>query len=322
MDNPNIVFLDGHTLNPGDTDWAPFERLGRFTAYDRTREEEVVDRAREADILIVNKTRLADHHFLRLPRLALVCVAATGYDSVDAEAARRRGIPVCNAAGYGTEAVAQMAIALLLEATNNVGQYAADNRAGRWSRGKDFCYWSSPVTELWGKRMGIVGFGHIGQAVARIAHALGMDIWAATSKSPAELPPYVSPHAADDLFRHCDVVSLNCPLTAENAAFVNASLLATCRPGLILVNTARGGLVDDQAVADALHDGRLGAYCCDVLSTEPPPADHPLLAAPRCYVTPHIGWATVEARRRLMELVAQNVADFLAGHPRNVVNGL
>ncbi len=316
----NIVFLDGHTLNPGDMTWEIFERLGHFSVYDRTLPDEVLARAADADILIVNKTRLTADHFAALSRLRLVCVAATGYDLVDVSAARARGIPVCNAAGYGTEAVAQMTMALLLEATNRVGEYAAANRSGFWSRSKDFCCWDAPLTELAGKSMGIVGLGHIGQAVARMARAFGMKIYAATSKPASALPDDVSVLTIDALFRRCDVISLNCPLTPENTRFVNASLLATVRPGLILLNTARGRLVDDEAVADALRQGRLGAYCCDVLSQEPPRPDHPLLTAPRTFVTPHIGWASVEARNRLMQIVADNITAFLAGKPQNVVN--
>lgn len=316
----NIVFLDGYTLNPGDMEWTLFERFGNFTAYDRTRPEDVLQRAREADILIVNKTRLTAEHFDQLSRLRLVCVAASGYDVVDIRAARSHGVPVCNAAGYGTESVAQLTMALLLEATSHVGEYAAANRAGMWSGSEDFCCWNEPLTELSGKTMGIVGFGHIGSAVARLAHAFGMHIVAHTSKSPNALPAYVVPASLDKLFAESHVVSLNCPLTAGNRAFVNAKLLAGCRPGLLLLNTARGGLIDDTAVADALRTGRLGAYCCDVLSEEPPRADHPLLAAPRCYVTPHVGWATLEARQRLIETIADNIRNFMDGHPTNVVN--
>lgn len=316
----NIVFLDGYTLNPGDTEWTLFEQFGNFTAYDRTRPEDIVQRAREADILIVNKTRLTAEHFDQLSRLRLVCVAASGYDVVDIRAARAHGVTVCNAAGYGTESVAQLTMALLLEATSHVGEYAAANRAGMWTRSKDFCCWNEPLTELCGKTMGIIGFGHIGSAVARLAHAFGMKIIAYTSKSQDSLPEYVMPTSIDNLFRESHVVSLNCPLTAENQAFVNAELLAGCRQGMLLLNTARGRLIDDIAVADALRTGRLGAYCCDVLSEEPPRADHPLLTAPHCYITPHIGWATLEARQRLIETIADNIRNFMNGHPTNVVN--
>ncbi len=316
----NIVFLDGYTLNPGDADWSLFEELGHFTVYDRTAPADVITRAKEADILIVNKTQLTQAHFGQLPRLRAVCVAATGYDVIDVAAAREHGIPVCNAAGYGTESVAQMAIALLLEATNHVGKYADATRSGWWSKSKDFCCWNDPLTELHGKTMGIVGFGHIGQAVARLAHAFGMSILAATSKPSSVLPDYVTPTDLRSLFRRCHVVSLNCPLTPQNEAFVNKTLLNDCHPGLILLNTARGRLIDDKAVADALHDGILGAYCGDVLSEEPPQPKHPLLSAPRCYITPHLGWASLESRQRLIQLIADNIRHILDGHPTNVVN--
>lgn len=316
----NITFLDGYTVNPGDTTWDAFERLGNFTVYDRTTPDEVLARAAHADILIVNKTRLTADHFDALTRLRLVCVAATGYDSVDVAAAAAHGVTVCNAAGYSTESVAQMTLALLLETTNHVGQYAEANRQGYWSRSKDFCCWTTPLTCLAGKRLGIVGLGHIGLAVARLAQAFGMEVFAATSKSPDLLPPFVTPLPQDELFTHCHVVSLHCPLTPQNAGFVDAGLLHRCHPSLVLINTARGRLVDDEAVASALHDGRLGAYCADVLSEEPPRPCHPLLSAPRAYLTPHIAWATLEARERLMQVVSANIAAFLAGKPQNVVS--
>lgn len=321
MTLPHIVFLDSHTLNPGDLSWRELEALGRFTEYARTAPEEVVERAEGADILIVNKTRLTESHFAALPRLRLVCVAAAGYDVVDTEAARRRGIPVCNTAGYANRAVAQMAVALLLEATNRVGAYAEANRHGFWSQSPDFCCWDAPLTELDGKRLAIVGFGGIGSTLAAMMRPFGMRLSAVSSKSAAELPPDVEKTTVEEAFATADVVSLHCPLTAANEKFVNERLLAGCRKGLILVNTARGRLVDDEAVASALDEGRLGAYATDVLSEEPPRADHPLLHAPRCYVTPHVAWATVEARSRIINLLHDNICAFMNGRPQNVVNG-
>ena len=293
MTQPDIVFLDSHTLNPGDLSWGELEALGRFTEYARTAPHEVVERAREADILIVNKTRLTESHFAALPRLRLVCVAAAGYDVVDTEAARRRGIPVCNTAGYANRAVAQMAVALLLEATNRVGAYAEANRHGFWSQSPDFCCWDAPLTELDGKRLAIVGFGGIGSTLAAMMRTFGMRLSAVSSKSAAQLPPDVEKTTVEEAFATADVVSLHCPLTAANEGL---------------------------AVARALSDGRLGAYATDVLSQEPPRADHPLLHAPRCYVTPHVAWATVEARSRIIRLLHDNITAFLNGRPQNVVN--
>lgn len=313
-----IVFLDGHTLNPGDISWKAFEEIGEYTVYDRTERSEILPRSVDADILITNKTPLSRETLNQLPRLRMICVAAAGFDVIDVAAARERGIPVCNAAGYGTEAVAQMVFSLLLEATNQVGYYATENRKGFWSHSKDFCCWNSPLIELNGKRLGIVGFGNIGQAVARIGQAFGMPIACVSSKKT--LPDGVERMSIADLFAKCDVVSLNCPLSTDNAGFVNAELLSKSKPGLILVNTARGKLIDDEAVAEALKSGRLQAYCCDVLSHEPPAADHPLLSLPNAFVTPHIAWATFEARQRLIDIMVQNIHAFLSGKPQNVVN--
>lgn len=316
----NIVFLDSHTLNPGDLQWTEFHRLGRFTAYERTQAADVVERAAGAEIVITNKTPLQEEHFAALPALRLVCVAATGFDVVDTEAARRRGIPVCNCAGYGTRAVAQMVVALLLEATNCVGHYSAANRDGFWSNAQDFCCWNAPLTELDGKRAAVVGFGNIGRAVTDLLRPFGASLFAVTSKRQEELPDDVHRIALSEAFAQCDIVSLNCPLTPDNTAFVNDELLAKAHPGLILVNTARGRLIDDDAVARALHAGRLKAYCCDVLSQEPPAANHPILTAPRTFVTPHIAWATPEARQRILDIIVRNIEAFVQGKPQNVVN--
>lgn len=316
----NIVFLDSLTLNPGDLDWNVFRSLGHFTAYDRTEPGHVIDRAKDADIIITNKTPLRQEHFDALPRLRLICVAATGFDVVDTKAARAHGIPVCNCAGYGTKAVAQMVVALLLEVTNRVGHYAAANREGFWSNAQDFCCWNDPLTELDGKRLAVIGFGNIGKAVTDMLRPFGMELFAVTSKRKEELPEDVRKMDAEEAFTRCDVVSLNCPLTQENKRFVNEALLAKANPGLILINTARGKLIDDLAVAKALHEGRLKAYCCDVLSQEPPAKDHPLLSAPRAFVTPHIAWATREARLRILTIIVRNIEAFLQGQPQNVVN--
>lgn len=316
----NIVFLDGNTINNGDLSWDIFEALGNFTVYDRSCADDVLSRAANADIIILNKTPLKREHFERLPKLRLVCVAATGYDVVDIEAAKDFGIPVCNCAGYGTLAVAQMVVAHLLEVTNKVGYYSAANRKGFWSKSRDFCCWDEPLMELTGRKVAVVGFGNIGQAVINMLRPFGMKLYAVTSKSSEELPADVEKVSMEEAFSACDVVSLNCPLTATNEKFVNADLLGKANPNLILINTARGKLVDDDAVTKALSENRLAAYCSDVLSQEPPSASHPLLSAPRAYITPHIAWATAEARMRIMQIISRNITAFLAGNPVNVVN--
>lgn len=316
----NIVFLDGATLNPGDLSWEEFEKLGNFTVYDRTQPEEVVGRAAMAEILIVNKTRLSETHFDQLPHLKLVCVAATGFDLIDTAAARKRGITVCNAAGYGSRAVAQMVVALLLEVTNQVGFYARENRNGFWSNSEDFCCWNSPLIELDGKKFGVVGFGNIGKTVVEMLRPFGLQFYAVTSKKEEQLPSDVMPVTLEDLFHKCDFVSLNCPLTSQNERFVNKKLLDGAKRGLVLINTARGKLIDEEAVAESLREGHLGAYCCDVLSQEPPSKDHVLLTAPNCYITPHIAWATQDARNRIIKISIDNINSFLTGNPKNVVN--
>jgi len=315
-----ITFLDGYTLNPGDISWEKFEALGHFTVYDRTRPEEVLERAADADVLIVNKTHLQEPHFAALPRLRLVCVAAAGYDALDVQAARRHGIPVCNAAGYGNHAVAQMVVAHLLNVTNQVGNYAQMCREGYWAKSKDFCCWTKKLTELTGKRVAIVGFGNIGRTLAELLRPFGVRLFAVSRKSREELPEYVEKLGMDEAFATCDVVSLNCPLAESNREFVNAALLKKARRDLILINTARGRLVCEADVAQALQAGTLGAYCADVLSSEPPAPDNPLLSAPRSFITPHIAWATEEARQRIIDILVENIKAFLNGTPQNVVN--
>ena len=316
----NIVFLDGYTINPGDLTWQPLEALGHLTVYDRTEPDEVLERATGAEVLIVNKTCLTAGHFDALKSLKLVCVAATGYDRIDTAAARRQGVVVCNCAGYSSLSVAQMVVSLLLEAFDSVGFYAGQNRRGAWSDSPDFCYTVKPRVELAGKRMAIVGFGNIGRTVARIMQAFGLQLFAVSSKEAYELPDGVQKITLDEAFATCDIVSLNCPLTPQNRGFVNAGLLARANPRLVLVNTARGALVDEQAVAGALSQGRLGAYCTDVLTQEPPAPDCPLLSAPNCYITPHIGWDTIEARRRILDILVDNIRAFQSGSPVSVVN--
>ncbi len=317
---PHIVILDGHAVNPGDLSWGALEALGTVTVYPRTAPDEVVEHAREADILLTNKSLLPREVLVQLPRLRYVGVLATGYNVVDVDAARELGIPVCNIPAYGSASVAQMVFAHLLAICNGPEHYADRVRQGAWAECPDFCFWDAPLIELAGKRMGIVGMGNIGRAVARIAHAFDMEVWAVTSQSPANLPAYVQPRPLDEVLAGCHVVSLHCPLCADTHHLINERTLALMRPDAILINTGRGPLVDDEALARALAEDRLGAYAADVLTTEPPTADQPLLRAPRAYLTPHIAWATREARSRLLGICFENIRAFLNGAPQNVVN--
>lgn len=307
-----IVVLDGKTLNPGDLDWTAMAGLGELSCHERTLPENIVARSRDADVLLTNKTPLSADTLGQLPRLRYVGVLATGYNVVDVAAARTRGIPVCNVPAYGTNSVAQHVLALLLELTNRVGQHAATVRAGRWSASPDFCYWDGPLVELDGLTLGIVGSGRIGNAVGRIAEALGMRvIFARRSGGRVEL---------ERVLRAADVVSLHCPLTDDTRLLINATTLAWMKPGAFLINTSRGPLVDEAALASVLASGRIAGAALDVLSSEPPPAGHPLFAAPNCIITPHIAWATRAARARLMSVAVENVRAFLLGAPINVVN--
>lgn len=316
----HITFLDGYTINPGDLTWEPLEQLGTLTVYNRTAPEEVVARATGADVVIVNKTVLTADDFAALPQLRLVCVAATGYDRIDCKAARAHGVTVCNCAGYSSRSVAQMVASLILEVADSVGRYAAINGEGEWARQEDFCYTVKPRLELVGKRMAIVGFGNIGSTVADVMRPFGLELFAVSSKDASLLPSDVRKLTMEEAFASCDIVSLNCPLNADNKGFVNAQLLAQSNPHLILVNTARGGLVNEADVAEALKEGRLGAYCTDVLTQEPPQPDCPILGAPRAYVTPHIAWNTPESRCRIMAILVDNIRAFMAGTPKSVVN--
>lgn len=315
----NIVFLDGYTTNPGDLSWEPFRQFGNFTVYDRTAPADVIERAKDAEILILNKPELTAHHLDQLPKLKFICVASAGYDTIDVEAARTRNIPVSNAAGYGNAAVAQMAVAHLLNVTNQVAHYAKINREGFWTKSKDFCNREHAQIELTDKKVCIVGYGNIGKRLADLLRPFGVKLFAVTSKPQNELQD-VTAISLQEAFKTCDIVSLNCPLTSKNDQFINKELLSQSKRGLILLNTARGRLVNEQDIADALKDGQLGAYCCDVLSQEPPRADNPLLSAPNAHVTPHIAWATTEARQRIIDLLIDNIKSFLDGKPKRLVN--
>ena len=315
----NIVILDGFTANPGDLSWEELKEMGNVTVYDRTSPSETVARAAEADIVLTNKVVIGREEMARLSRLKYIGVLATGYNVVDIEAAHERGITVTNVPAYSTESVAQMVFAHLLTVTNRTEHYAIANREGRWSSNLDFCYWDFPHMELSGKVFGIIGLGNIGQRVAAIANAFGMRVWAFTSKSQNLLPSYVEKKSLTEIFSECDVVSLHCPLTPDTRHLIDSQTLRQMKPSAILINTGRGPLVDDRAVADALAEGRLAAFCADVLTEEPPKASNPLLSQPNAFFTPHIAWASKEARIRLLHVAIHNVRSFLSGHPQNVV---
>ena len=316
----NIVILDGYALNPGDLCYDRLAQFGTLKVYDRTAPEQVIERASEADALLINKVVLGEQQMSQLPRLRYIGVQATGYNVVDVQAARRYGITVTNIPAYSTCSVAQMVMAHLLNITQRVEHYAQQSRMGRWSANPDFCYWDTPLMELVDKQMGVIGFGRTGGAVARLAQAFGMKIVTYSSKSQNELPEGVEKMSLEALFATSDVVSLHCPLVPATHHLVNAERLKLMKPTAILINTARGPVVDEQALADALNRGALHAAGIDVLCEEPPCSDSPLLTAHNCFVTPHIAWATIEARKRLLEICEDNLRAFSEGHPQNVVS--
>jgi len=315
-----IVVLDGYTLNPGDLCWDELKALGATTIYDRSAAGETVTRAKEAEIVLTNKAVLSREVLAQLPKLKYIGVLATGYNVVDVEAARERGILVSPVPTYGTASVAQMVFAHLLNLTQRVAHHAQTVAEGRWSKSADWCYWDYPLVELAGQTMGIVGFGRIGQATARIALALGMSVLAYDAQAIAPMDG-VAGADLETLFRESDVVSLHCPLTPKTERLINRDRLALMRPSALLINTSRGGLVDEPALADALNRGQIAGAGLDVLSSEPPRPDNPLRTAKNCFITPHIAWATRTARQRLLSIVVHNLRTYLAGQPENVVNG-
>lgn len=316
-----IVILDGYTLNPGDLSWEPLKELGEVTVYERTAPKDVYKRAEGAEVVFTNKVVLDEAVLEKLPSLKYIGVLATGYNVVDVAAADRKGIVVTNIPAYSTSSVAQMAFAHILNIVQRVGYYAQEVSNGKWSRQADFSFWDAPLHELDGKKMGIIGFGNTGRATARIAVGFGLDVYAYTSKSAMELPADVHKcPSMDELFRKCDIVSLHCPLTETTRELVDARKLDLMKSSAILINTGRGGLVNEQDLADALNSGKIAAAGLDVLSSEPPRADNPLLKARNCFITPHQAWATKEARVRLMQLAVNNLKAFLEGKPVNVVN--
>lgn len=317
--NMKIVVLDGYGLNPGDLSWDGMQALGELTVYDRTAPAELLERADGAEVLVTNKTVITAEDMAALPALRYIGVLATGYNVVDVEAAKARGIVVTNIPAYSTASVAQMVFAHLLNIAQRVGHYAYANRHGRWANNPDFCYWDTRLMELDGKKMGIIGLGNTGQATARIAAAMGMQVCAYTSKPQSQLPEGVRKMELDELFAQCDVVSLHCPLTPDTRELVNAARLSLMKPTAILINTGRGPLVNEQDLADALNRGVIAAAGLDVLSSEPPRYDNPLLTARNCFITPHIAWATEEARVRLMRIAVENLDGFIRGEIINNV---
>lgn len=314
-----IVVLDGYTLNPGDLSWERLLSLGSCSIYDRTPAEAIVEEAADAELVLSNKAVLSREVIEALPQLRYIGVTATGYNVVDLEAARECDIVVTNVPIYGTDSVAQMVFAHVLRFTQRVSHHNSAVHTGRWSSATDWCFWDFPQQELAGMTMGIVGFGRIGRATAKLARAFGMRVLVAT-RSEISAADEVQAVDLDTLFRDSDIVSLHCPLTDETAGLVDATRLRQMKPTALLINTSRGPLVDETALADALRHGEIAGAGLDVLSVEPPPADHPLLGIDNCVITPHIAWATHSARGRLLETVVDNVAAYLAGEPQNIVN--
>ena len=315
-----IVILDGYAANPGDLSWNEMKQLGECVIYERTSPAEVLERSQGAEVLLTNKTVLDAETINALPALRYVGVLATGYNIVDTEAAKEQGIIVTNIPAYSTDSVAQMVFAHLLNIAQHVQHHSEEVHKGRWTNSPDFCFWDTPLIELAGKKIGIVGLGNTGMRTARIAISFGMEVHAYTSKSHFQLPPEIKKIELDELFAECDIVSLHCPLTEQTREMVNARRLSLMKPTAILINTGRGPLINEQDLADALNSGRIYAAGVDVLSQEPPRADNPLLTARNCYITPHIAWASTAARQRLMQIALDNLKAYMEGKPIHVVN--
>ena len=315
-----IVILDGYGLNLGDLSWQALESLGELEIYPRTAPEDVIDRCFDAEIVLTNKVVFNKKILVSLPRLKYIGVLATGYNVVDVDAASNLDIVVTNIPAYSTDSVTQNTFAHILAMANRVEHYTMQNRAGKWSKSPDFVYWDTPLIELAGKTMGIVGLGAIGMKVARLARCFGMEVFAYTSKASTELPEGIQKTTFDGLLAVSDILSLHCPLNHSTREIINASSIAKMKRGALLVNTGRGPLVNERDVAEALRSGQLGGYGADVMCHEPPSADNPLFSAPNAYITPHVGWATYEARQRLVEIATGNVKAFIEGKPVNTVN--
>lgn len=316
-----IVILEGHAVNPGDLSWDFLKEFGEFTVYDNTISEEAAGRIADAEIALINKLPFTAELMDACKGLRYIGVQATGYNNVDLKAATERGITVCNVPAYSTQSVVQHTLALLLELCMHTGLHSAGVMEGKWSRSPYFTYWDAPLMELSGKTLGLVGYGSIGSAVAKVAVALGMRVLAAASRPRADSGQEgVSMCSLEDIFDQADIISLHCPLTAENMGLISAENIARMKDGAIIINTARGGLVNEEAVAEALRSGKLGGFGADVLTKEPPAEGSPLFGAPNCVITPHIAWAPIEARRRLVKIVEENIRCFLRGEPQNKVN--
>lgn len=314
-----IVALDGYAANPGDLSWDELKALGECVIYDRTAPEEVLERAADAEVVLTNKVVITADMMAALPQLKYIGVMATGYNIVDIDAARERGIIVTNIPSYSTASVAQMVFAHILNIAQQVQHHSEAVHQGRWTASKDFCFWDTPLIELRGKKLGIVGLGNTGYTTARIAIGFGMEVYAYTSKSSFQLPPEIKKMELDQLFSECDIISLHCLLTDKTRELVNAARLKQMKPTAILINTGRGQLVNEQDLADALNNGQIYAAGLDVLSQEPPKADNPLLTARNCYITPHIAWASAAARERLMGILLDNLKGYMEGKVINNV---
>ena len=316
-----IVILDGYTVNPGDLSWDFLHKYGDVDYYDRTEcTEDVILRMQGAEVVLLNKVRISENILEQCPTVKLICVLATGYDVVDIEATKKHGVTVCNVPAYGTQAVAQYTFALLLELCHRVGAHSMSVFRGDWSKSKDFCYWLTPQQELADKTIGIIGSGKIGQTVAKIAAAFGMRILTYSRTIRSELESSMQYVSLDELLAQSDVVSLHCPLTPQTAKIINAETFSKMKPSALLLNTARGGLVDEYALSSALAAGKIAGYAGDVVSAEPIHPDNPLLNAPNCILTPHMAWAPTESRQRIMNIIDNNIKNYLQGTPSNVVN--
>ena len=314
-----IVVLDGYALNPGDLSWEGLKNLGECQVFDRTKPEEVFSRISDAEIIITNKALIGRHLLFELPVLQYIGVTATGYNVVDVLAASERGIIVTNIPAYSTDSVAQLVFSHILNVTNRVELHANSVKSSEWTSNPDFAYWKTPQMELAGKTLGIIGFGQIGRKVAEIAKAMGMTVIFQNRSQKTDVPEGIIQKSLSEVFAESDFVSLNCPLTAENNEFVNKNLILTMKPTAVLINTGRGGLVNEADLAEALNSGQIAAACLDVLSTEPPKPENPLISAKNCFITPHMAWATIEARQRLMNITVDNLRSYLSGKPNNLV---
>jgi len=315
-----IVVLDGYTLNPGDLEWDEISALGELKVYDRTNPGDIMERASGAEALFTNKVIITRETMANLAALKFIGVLATGYNVVDTEAAREAGIIVTNIPAYSTQSVAQLAFAHILNFARQVDLHARQVREGAWTGHRDFCFWSTPQTELTGKVLGIIGFGRIGQAIAKIGDAMGMEIIFQNHRKKENIPAYARQVSLEELLHNSDYISINCPLTSDNQGFINKETLDLMKPDAFLINTGRGPLINEQDLADALNSGKIGGAGLDVLSIEPAREGNPLLTAKNCYITPHIAWATKEARVRLMGIAASNLKSFMEGNPVNVVS--